>query len=121
MTGLMLFTTTSCVAKVVLPEASVASQLTVVVPAKNGSVSDGLRSERPANTTLEEGQLSNRPPLSEVGAVTVTVDLQSPPLVLVGGTWIGVITGGSLSEIVTRNVLVLLPHTLLETTVTLVL
>src|SRR5262245_9599998 len=53
---------------------------------------------------LALGQLSNKP-LPKLGCVTCISEAHSPPLVLVAGTWIGVITGRTLSVMVTRNVL----------------
>src|SRR5690349_20339986 len=69
---------------------------------------------------LALGQLSVKP-LFSVGGVTCTSDEHSPPLVLEGDTWKGVMMGATLSVTVTRNVLLSLPHTLLVLTTTVVL
>src|ERR1041385_8809039 len=120
MCGLKLLTTTFCVAELVFPDASVANHVTVVVPAKYGS-NCVLPSERIRKFKLALGQLSNNPPLVKSGCVTCTTEEHSPPLVPVAATCIGVITGATLSVIVTRKVLLWLPQTLVALTVTVVL
>jgi hypothetical protein len=104
----------------VFADASVASHVTVVVPAKYGS-NCVLPSERLTKIKLELGQLSNNPPLLKSGWVTCTSEAQSPPLVLVASTWMGVMTGSTSSVMVTRNCLDCEPQTLDALMVTVVL